>query len=46
MVHFLACDGRGGETEGSVSVYVPHDIRKGDIVCVDDGQLYDATATD
>lgn len=44
VIHFLACDGRGGETTGSVFVCVPHDVRKGDIVCVDDGQLYDATA--
>ena len=43
VVHFLAGDGRGEETTGSVTVYVPHDVRKGEFICVDDGQLYDAT---
>jgi hypothetical protein len=43
VVYFKAADGRGGETEGSVIVMVPHNVKKGEIQCVDDGQLYDAT---
>lgn len=39
----VASDGRGGETEGSVFVKVPHD-QSGDCVSIDEGQYYDATA--
>jgi hypothetical protein len=43
-ITFLASDGRGGETIGSVFVYVPHHRKKGEYVMpVDDGQVYDAT---
>lgn len=42
-ITFLASDGRGGESIGTVKVYVPHDVRKGEIICFDDGQFYDAT---
>ena len=45
VIHFLASDGRGGETTGSVTVCVPHDIRKGEVIRVDDGQIYDATGS-
>jgi len=43
-ITFLASDGRGGETIGSVFVYVPHNKKKCTFVMpVDDGQNYDAT---
>lgn len=42
-VSFIARDDRGGESECSVNVCVPHDQGGGD-ACVDDGQLFDATA--
>jgi len=42
-VTFLASDGRGGEAIGTVDVNVPHDNRRCCLVCVDDGQWYDAT---
>jgi uncharacterized repeat protein (TIGR01451 family) len=42
-ITFIASDGNGGEIEGSVKVCVPHDM-KGTCNCVDDGQMYDATA--
>jgi hypothetical protein len=38
---FIADDGFGGVTLGSVKVYVPLDKKK---PCIDSGQLYDATA--
>jgi len=41
---FVASDGKGGETIGTVRVYVTHDQK--DYTCIDDGQKYDATATD
>ena len=41
-ITFVASDGIA-ETEGSVTVCVPHDGRKGTCVCIDDGQNYDAT---
>jgi hypothetical protein len=43
-ITFVASDGKGGETEGSVTVCVPHDYR-GKCTCgnIDDGQIYDAT---
>ena len=41
-ITFVASDGKGGETIGSVFVKVPHD-QKGDCVSIDDGQVYDAT---
>jgi hypothetical protein len=43
VITFVASDGRGGETVGSVKVYVPHDRCGGTWHCVDDGQNYDAT---
>jgi len=43
VITFVASDGRGGETTGTVSVYVPHDNRRWGPVCIDDGQNYDAT---
>jgi len=43
-ITFLASDGRGGETIGSVFVYVPHNKKKCSYVMpIDDGQKYDAT---
>ncbi|MCI5191242.1 MAG: hypothetical protein D3905_15950, partial [Candidatus Electrothrix sp. AS4_5] len=42
VVTFVAKDGRGGETEMSLPLRVPHD-NKGDCVAVDSGQKYDAT---
>ena len=42
-IAFVASDGKGGETEGNVTVCVPHDRRKGTCDCIDDGQNYDAT---
>jgi len=44
LLTFVAGDGKGGETIGTVKVYVPHDQK--DCTCIDDGQKYDATATD
>lgn len=41
-ITFVASDGQGGETTGSVFVKVPHD-QKGDCLSIDDGQDYDAT---
>ena len=41
-ITFVASDGIA-ETEGSVTVCVPHDPRKGTCECIDDGQDYDAT---
>ena len=41
-ISFVASDGIE-ETEGTVTVCVPHDVRKGTCDCVDDGQNYDAT---
>ncbi len=43
VITFVASDGRGGETIGTVTVYVPHN-QKG-CICIDDGQKYDATET-
>ena len=43
-ITFVASDGKGGETEGSVTVCVPHDQKIKPCVCIDDGQNYDATA--
>lgn len=40
---FIASDGKGGESEGSVLVNVPHDQKGKDCTCIDDGQKYDAT---
>ena len=42
-ITFAASDGRGGETIGTVTVYVPHD--KKECICINDGQNYDATET-
>jgi len=41
-ISFVASDGNGGETLGSVIVEVPHD-KKDCGVSIDDGQYYDAT---
>ena len=42
-ITFLASDGRGGESIGSVLVYVPHHRSKcGFAIPIDDGQIYDA----
>ena len=41
-ISFTASDGRGGESEGSVTVCVPHDRRKKGTPCVDDGRLYNS----
>ena len=41
VITFVASDGKGGETIGTVKVYVQHD-QKG-FICIDDGQNYDAT---
>jgi hypothetical protein len=41
-ITFVASDGKGGETEGSVFIKVPHD-QSGDCESIDDGQNYDAT---
>jgi hypothetical protein len=43
QITFLATDGKGGETPGTVNVYVPHNMKGGGYTCTDDGQLYDAT---
>jgi len=42
-INFIATDGKGGESEGSVLINVPHDQKGKDCTCVDDGQIYDAT---
>jgi streptogramin lyase len=41
-IAFVATDSMGSQSEGMVKVCVPHDQGKGS-VCIDDGQLYDAT---
>jgi hypothetical protein len=44
-ITFVASDGNGGETEGSITVCVPHELQ-GKCDCsevIDDGQIYDAT---
>ena len=41
MITFIASDA-DGDTEGNVTVCVPHDQRD-DCNCTDDGQIYDAT---
>jgi hypothetical protein len=42
VIAFTATDGRGGSSNGSVTVCVPHD-QGGNTVCTDDGQAYDST---
>ena len=43
-ITFLASDGRGGETIGSVFVYVPHNRKKcAYVIPINDGHIYDAT---
>ena len=42
VVTFVASDGRGGETEMTLPLRVPHD-GKGNCEAVDSGQKYDAT---
>lgn len=41
-IEFIADDGAGGNCSGSVTVFVPHDMKK-PIQAIDDGQLYDST---
>jgi len=41
-ITFVATDSEGAQSEGTVTVCVPHDQGEGS-VCIDDGQLYDAT---
>ena len=43
-VSFLADDGRGGQCTGVVTVCVPHDQAR-QRVCVDEGALFDSTAS-
>ncbi|MCD4812002.1 DUF11 domain-containing protein, partial [bacterium] len=43
VIEFTASDGRGGESEGSVSVKVPHDQSSENCPAIDSGQDYDAT---
>jgi hypothetical protein len=42
VVTFVADDGKGGSTFGSVSVMVPHDVRDNSCSAIDSGQLYNA----
>ncbi len=42
-ITFVASDGKGGETEGTVTVSVPHHPKRNLYYCIDDGQIYDAT---
>lgn len=44
-ISFEADDGMGGTCSGTVSVCVPHDRGQG-AECIDDGQLYDSTASE
>jgi hypothetical protein len=44
-IGFIADDGRGDQTSGSVKVKVPHSNRKSGHPCIDDGQNYDGTDT-
>jgi hypothetical protein len=43
VITFVAKDGRGGETIGSVAVFVPLNQGKNKYDVIDDGQYYDAT---
>jgi len=43
-ISFTARDGKGGESQGSVQVCVPHDRGNGADACVDDGQRYNSLA--
>jgi len=46
VISFQAADDKGGISQGSVSVCVPHDMRRGrQCKCRDDGQNYDSTAS-
>jgi hypothetical protein len=42
QISFTADDGNGGQCSGSLAICVPHDMKPGH-VCIDDGQIYDAT---
>jgi hypothetical protein len=42
-ITFLADDGNGGQTQGSVFVKVPHDNKSKVCTAVDSGQIYDPT---
>jgi peptidase S41-like protein len=44
LVSFTASDGRGGESQGTVQLCVPHDRGKDRGGCVDGGERYDAMA--
>ncbi|MFC1912313.1 hypothetical protein ACFLXG_04085 [Chloroflexota bacterium] len=46
VVSFIAEDGNGGVSEGSVAIGVPHDKSGKDCSAVDSGQDYDATQSD
>lgn len=41
-IHFIADDGKGGVSGGSVKVDVPHDMSPNK-PCIDDGQIYNST---
>jgi hypothetical protein len=43
-ISFVASDGKVGEAEGMVKVYVPHSKKANTCTCIDDGQKYDATS--
>ena len=45
IIEFMASDGKGGQTVGTVAVYVPHDKKSYMLAVdpIDDGQYYQAT---
>ena len=43
VISFIASDGQGGESVGSVTVNVPHDQSAKECSAIDSGQIYDAT---
>jgi hypothetical protein len=45
-INFIADDGKGGQSSGSVKVNVPHNKKRRNYICIDDGQNYDATTTE
>jgi hypothetical protein len=44
-ITFVAADSKGEYEQGKVQVEVPHSKGKKQRICVDDGQIYDATVT-
>jgi hypothetical protein len=44
-LHFTADDGNTGQCSGTVSVQVPHNVKKSGCDAIDSGQDFDATAT-